>query len=165
MKTLIIILYLTSIHKYDITHHGKFAIACSMKLILMFNAISTLYLTAMPPVFAETTIFRSNSICESRDQGVGRRAWGGRGKGQGTRGSGGGVGEAGEGVPGPGGREEGSGRQGKGKGSWEQGAKGRGGAGRKPCVKLLKDDDNPCVRFTKDDDNPQVKLIKDDDNP
>ena len=45
---------------------------------------------------------------------TGRRGGGGRGKGLGTSGPGGGVGEVREGVPGPGGREKGWGRQEKG---------------------------------------------------
>ena len=38
-------------------------------------------------------------------------------------------------------------------------------AGRDPCVKLIKDDDNPRVKLIKDDENPCVKLIKEDENP
>ena len=38
---------------------------------------------------------------ESRDHRAGRRAGGGRGRSPGTIGPGGGLGEAGEGVPGP----------------------------------------------------------------
>ena len=64
----------------------------------------------------------------SQDQGAGRRAGGGRGRGPRTKGPGGGLGEAGEGVPGPRGREEGWERSGK--GSQDQGAKRRAGRGR-----------------------------------
>ena len=60
---------------------------------------------------------------------------GGRGRGPRTRGSGGGVGEAGEEIPGPGGWEEGWGRQGKESLDQGVGRRGRGDRGRNPWTR------------------------------
>ena len=69
---------------------------------------------------------------ESWDLLAGRKAGGGRGKSPGTRGPGGGLGEAEEGVLGPGGREEGWGRQRKESRYQGVGRRAGGDRGRSP---------------------------------